>query len=55
VVLCLSAASSIHAVPTTRTKAIITMHLTGWPCHMNPILHLANEHGINVIEDFAEA
>jgi len=40
---------------TERTKAIICVHLAGWPCDMDPILELAAEHGLRVIEDCAQA
>lgn len=40
---------------TTRTKAIIPVHLYGHPCDMDPILELAREHKLMVIEDCAEA
>lgn len=40
---------------TTRTKAIICVHLAGWPCDMDPILKLARDHGLKVIEDCAQA
>ena len=38
-----------------RTKAIVAVHLAGWPCDMGPILELAREGGIKVIEDCAQA
>ena len=31
------------------------VHLAGWPCDMDPILALAHEHGLKVIEDCAQA
>lgn len=40
---------------THRTKAIICVHLAGWPCDMDPIMSLAREHGLKVIEDCAQA
>jgi dTDP-4-amino-4,6-dideoxygalactose transaminase len=40
---------------TTRTRAIIPVHLAGLPCHMNAIHALAREHGLYVIEDAAHA
>jgi hypothetical protein len=43
-----------HAI-SPRTKAIIAVHLAGWPCDMDPILDLAAEHGLKVIEDCAQA
>jgi dTDP-4-amino-4,6-dideoxygalactose transaminase len=48
-------AASIAAVITPRTKAIILVHLAGWPCEMDAILSLARTHGIKVIEDCAQA
>ena len=38
-----------------RTRAIIPVHLAGWPCDMDPIMELAREHGLFVIEDCAQA
>ncbi|RAJ93626.1 DegT/DnrJ/EryC1/StrS family aminotransferase [Aliidiomarina maris] len=40
---------------TPNTKAIIAVHLYGQPCDMNPILRVAREHGLYVIEDCAQA
>ena len=48
-------AETIRPVLTERTRAIICVHLAGWPCDMTPILQLANEHGIWVVEDCAQA
>lgn len=48
-------AETIAAAITSRTKAIIAVHLAGWPCDMDPILELAREHGLKVIEDCAQA
>jgi dTDP-4-amino-4,6-dideoxygalactose transaminase len=48
-------ADSIRPLITPRTKAIICVHLAGWPCDMGPILALAREHGLKVIEDCAQA
>ena len=48
-------AQSIAAVLTPRTKAIICVHLAGWPCDMDPIMALARQHGLKVIEDCAQA
>ncbi|MFV7501920.1 DegT/DnrJ/EryC1/StrS family aminotransferase [Acinetobacter pittii] len=46
---------TIEAVLTPNTKAIICVHLAGWMCDMDPIMQLANELGIYVIEDCAQA
>ncbi len=48
-------ARTIAAVLTPRTKAVISVHLAGWPCDMDPIMALATEHGLKVIEDCAQA
>lgn len=48
-------AETARAVLTPKTKAIIVVHLGGWPCEMDPILQLAREHGLKVIEDCAQA
>jgi hypothetical protein len=48
-------ADTIRKVLTPRTKAIIAVHLAGWPCEMDEILTLARERGIKVIEDCAQA
>ncbi|WLG24754.1 DegT/DnrJ/EryC1/StrS aminotransferase family protein [Pseudomonas sp. FP1154] len=48
-------ADSIEAVLTPRTRALICVHLAGWPCDMDPIMGLAAKHGLKVIEDCAQA
>jgi dTDP-4-amino-4,6-dideoxygalactose transaminase len=48
-------AQTIAAVLTPRTKAVICVHLAGWPCDMDPIMALAEQHGLKVIEDCAQA
>jgi dTDP-4-amino-4,6-dideoxygalactose transaminase len=48
-------ADSIAKVLTPRTRAIIAVHLAGWPCDMDAIMALAETHGIKVIEDCAQA
>lgn len=47
--------ATIAAVLTPRTKAILCVHLAGWPCDMIGIEALAAEHGLLVIEDCAQA
>lgn len=46
---------TIKAVITPRTKAIVCVHLAGWPCDMPAIMHFAHEHNLYVIEDCAQA
>lgn len=47
--------ASIEKALTARTKAIIAVHLGGWPCEMDAILDFARQHGLRVIEDCAQA
>jgi dTDP-4-amino-4,6-dideoxygalactose transaminase len=48
-------ARTIAAVLTPRTRAVVCVHLAGWPCDMDPIMALAAQHGLKVIEDCAQA
>ena len=48
-------ADTIRAVLTPRTKAIVAVHLAGWPCAMGPILEVARERDLKVVEDCAQA
>ena len=48
-------AQTISSKITKKTKAIVCVHLAGWPCDMDPILVLAQEHDLFVIEDCAQA
>lgn len=47
--------SKIEEAITSHTKAIIPVHLYGHPADMDPILEIASQHGLAVIEDAAEA
>ena len=47
--------TSIRSMITKKTKAIICVHLAGWPCEMDEIIELANEFNLYVIEDCAQA
>jgi perosamine synthetase len=47
--------SQIREKITPRTRAIMVVHIYGHPADMNPILDLAEEFGLMVIEDAAEA
>ena len=46
---------SIAAVLTDKTKGIVCVHLAGWPCDMDGIMALADQHHLYVIEDCAQA
>lgn len=48
-------AASIAPLVTKRTRAVICVHLGGWPCEMDGIMALADAHGFAVIEDCAQA
>jgi dTDP-4-amino-4,6-dideoxygalactose transaminase len=48
-------AETIARVLSPRTRAAIPVHLAGWPCDMDPIMALAQEHGFSIIEDCAQA
>ena len=48
-------AETIQPMITPRTKAIVAVHLAGWPCEMDEIMQLAREHGLKVVEDCAQA
>jgi len=48
-------AESINAVRTPRTRAVLPVHLAGWPCDMPAIMDLAKRRSLAVIEDCAQA
>ena len=48
-------AATIKAVVTQKTKAIICVHLAGWPCEMDDIMALSKQNSLYVIEDCAQA
>ncbi len=48
-------ADTIRRCITPKSRAIIAVHLWGWPCEMDGIMELADEHGLAVIEDCAQA
>jgi dTDP-4-amino-4,6-dideoxygalactose transaminase len=47
--------ATVARVLTARTKAVICVHLAGWPCDMDGIMALADTHGFEVVEDCAQA
>ena len=49
------AAPSIEAAITSRTRALIAVHLAGQPADMDPILGIAKKRRLSVIEDAAQA
>lgn len=48
-------AATIEKKITSRTRAIVCVHLAGWPCDMDSIMKLAALHNLIVIEDCAQA
>lgn len=40
---------------TPRTRAIIAVHLAGWPCEMDSLMAIAAQYGLYLIEDCAQA
>ncbi len=48
-------AETIEPWITEKTRAVIPVHLAGWPVDMTPVMELADAHGFAVIEDCAQA
>ena len=48
-------AETIRPLVTPRTKVIVVVHYAGVACDMDPIMALAREHGLLVVEDAAQA
>ncbi len=48
-------AETVAKALSSRTRGVLVVHLAGWPCDMDPILALAEQEGIKVIEDCAQA
>ena len=46
---------TIRKLISPRTKAVLLVHLAGWPCDMDPILEFARKQGLRVVEDCAQA
>lgn len=49
------AAETVAAKITPNTRAILAVHLAGWPCEMDSLMALAEQHNLLVIEDCAQA
>jgi len=47
--------ASVKPLLSARTRAIIAVHLAGWPCEMRPLQDLAAHHNLALIEDCAQA
>ena len=48
-------AATIAKVVTPRTRAIMCVHLAGWPCEMDHIVEIASEFDLRMVEDCAQA
>jgi dTDP-4-amino-4,6-dideoxygalactose transaminase len=48
-------ADGVAAALTTRTRAVVIVHLAGVPAEIEPVLRLARTHGLYVVEDCAQA
>lgn len=48
-------AATVREALTSKTKAIMCVHLAGWPCEMDDFLALASEFNLHLIEDCAQA
>jgi len=48
-------AESFRSMITKKNKAIVCVHLAGWPCEMDEIMDLANKFNLHVIEDCSQA
>lgn len=48
-------AETVRKVLTNRTRAIIAVHLAGWPCEMDDLKDLARRYRFKIIEDCAQA
>ena len=47
--------TSLERCLTPRTRALVVVHLAGWPCDMPQIMRFAEAHDLTVIEDCAQA
>jgi len=51
---CITPATA-EAVRSSRTRAVIPVHIGGWPCDMHGFMDWSRTHGIHVIEDCAQS
>ncbi len=47
--------ASVERLVTPATKAVLCVHLAGWPCDMDALGRICDEHGLSLIEDCAQA
>jgi dTDP-4-amino-4,6-dideoxygalactose transaminase len=48
-------AETVRAALTPGTRAVVAVHLAGWPCELEPLAALCREKGIALVEDCAQA
>lgn len=48
-------AASVRAVLSPRTRAVVAVHLAGWPCAADELAELARAHDLRLVEDCAQA
>lgn len=47
--------ASVRAAVTPDTRAVLCVHLAGWPCEMRELRDICDEHGLLLVEDCAQA
>lgn len=47
--------ASVERLVTPATRAVICVHLAGWPCDMDALGRICGDHGLHLIEDCAQA
>ena len=48
-------AATVAAAQTPQTRAMVVVHMAGWPCEMDELLALARSKNLKVVEDVAQA
>jgi dTDP-4-amino-4,6-dideoxygalactose transaminase len=46
---------SVEALVTSRTRAVIAVHLAGWPCELERLRRICDDHRLYLVEDCAQA
>ena len=47
--------AAVEAAVTERTKAVVAVDMFGYPCELGPLMEICEQHGLELIEDSAEA
>ena len=47
--------AAVEALITPRTRAILPVHIFGYPCALEPLQAIADRHGLAIVEDACEA